>query len=701
MSELDTEETLHGDARIIAEAKRRFEYCQQREGEVRKLFLEDLKFANGDANNGYQWPNDIRSNRELDQRPCLTINKTRQHNLQIINDAKQNKPSVKIRPVGNEATYEAAEVFEGVIRHIEYISNASVAYDTATKFQVEAGIGYWRIVTDYAGDDTFDQEIFIRRIKDPLTVYLDPDIAEVDGCDALYGFIFDDMKREEANVAYPKFKDRMGQTAIGNSDGWIDEDHVRVAEYYRRVKKTDKLLAFNHPHTGEQHIMRSSDLPPEIAQMVIDDPTTMHRELTGYKVEWFLLIGNEIADRREWAGDTVPIVRVIGEETIIDGKIDRKGHTRAMKDPQRIYNYWSSSSVEFVALQGKSPYVAAAEAIEGYETYWNTANTKNYSVLPYKHMDDEGNPIPAPERAQPPGFAPAYIEGMKVAQQEMMMVSGQYEANFGQQGNEKSGKAINERERQGDKATYHFVDNLAIAIRRTGKILLDLIPKIYDTPRVIRIMAEDGVESHVQLDPNAAQAYFQKQQQVSDEVKAIFNPKVGKYDVESDVGPSYATKRQEAFNALSQILAQAPDLVNLVGDLLFKAADFPMADEVAERLERMVPPQAKGEGTPPAVTQLQGQVQQMQGLISKLMDQIAQERLKLKGKDEMRDIDAFKAITDRLDVIAKHFEVTPKDKAEMLHDLMVQEHKSQLESITYNSDIPSDQEQNSPEPVSA
>lgn len=273
------------------------------------------------------------------------------------------------------------------------------------------------------------------------------------------------------------------------------------------------------------------------------------------------------------------------------------------------------------------------------------------------------------------------------------MVSGQYEASFGQQGNEKSGKAINERQRQGDRATYHYTDNQAIGIRYTGKIIIELIPKICDTPRVMRIMGEDGVVSHIQLDPNATQAYFEKQKQVSDEVKAIFNPKVGKYDVQADVGPGYATKRQEAFNALTQITTQAPELMNLCGDLLFKAADFPMAEELAERLERMVPPQAKGEGIPPAVAQLQGQVHHMQDLMTTLMQQLAEEKLKLRGKDEKRDIEAFKAITDRLDVIAKHFEVTPKDKAEMLHDLMVEEHKSSLNSVTNNSEIPSDQEE--------
>jgi hypothetical protein len=203
-SDLINEEGLTGDDRIIAEAQRRFKYCEEWESRARKLFLEDLKFSQADSDNGYQWPNEVRRNRDVDERPCLTINKTRQHNLQIINDCKQNKPRCAVRPVGDGATYESAQVYEGLFRHIEYISNASVAYDTATSFQVQAGIGYWRVVTDYLGNDNFDQEIFIRRIKDPLTVYLDPDINELDGSDARFGFIFDDMPLDEFRAAYPE-----------------------------------------------------------------------------------------------------------------------------------------------------------------------------------------------------------------------------------------------------------------------------------------------------------------------------------------------------------------------------------------------------------------------------------------------------------------------------------------------------------------
>lgn len=675
--DLTNEEQLTGDDRVIAEAQRRFKQCEVWESRARKLFLEDIKFSNADSDNGYQWPNEIRRNRDIDERPCLTINKTHQHNLQIINDAKQNKPRAKVNPVGNGATFEASQVYEGIFRHIEYISNATVAYDTATSFQVQGGIGYWRIVTDYLGNDNFDQEIFIRRVKDPLTVYLDPDINEVDGSDARFGFIFDDMPLDEFRAAYPEYKDMAGDSAIGNTQGWVDKDHIRICEYYRREENKDQLISFTDPRTGQAALLRRKDIPDNIINGIIDLPSTRIREIKTWKVEWYLIIGDEVAEQRDWAGEYIPIVRVIGEETVINGELDRKGHTRALRDPQRMYNYWSSSAVEHVALQSKTPFIAAASAIENLEGYWETANTVNHSVLPYNAVDDDGNPIPAPERAQPPVMAMAYVQGMEIAQKEMQMVSGQYESTFGQKSNEASGVAIQERQRKGENATYHFIDNLAIAIRFTGKILIDLIPKIYDTPRILRIIGEDGEESHVQLDPKAAQAYQQHQAKEQAEVAAIFNPNIGRYDIEADIGPAYATRRQEAFNAITQILSNAPTLLPVVGDLLFKAADFPMAGEIAERLERMVPAQAMGEGLPPAVLELQTQLKHMQGLLADMAQELGEERLRLKAKDSQKEIDLFEAVTKRMSVLLKE-QVSPKDIATYLHDLMMAEHTSNL-----------------------
>jgi Phage P22-like portal protein len=380
-------------------------------------------------------------------------------------------------------------------------------------------------------------------------------------------------------------------------------------------------------------------------------------------------------------GSTIPIVRVVGIETVIEGQLDRKGLVRALKDPQRMYNYNSSSAVEQVAAQGKSPYVTALEAIEGFETYWATANRVNHAYLPFKHRDKKGQEIPPPARQNPPVMSEAYVKGMEIAQQEMMMASGQYQAQLGENENAKSGKAIAERQRQGDNATYHFIDNLAIAIRRTGKILLELIPKVYDTQRIIRILAEDGTDHEVEIDPTAAQAYARKQAENEEDVRAIFNPNIGLYDVEADTGPAYATRRQEAWNAFMQIIPQAKELMSIAGDLVFQAADFPMADELAERLKRMVPPQALGKGPSPEVVQAQQTIVGLQNALKTLTEQLTEQKIKLVGKDQQKDIDVFEAITDRLKVMLPTI-LNPKDIAGMVHDLIVQEHGARLDQVT-------------------
>lgn len=674
---------LTGDDKILAEAKNRFSHAEAWEADYRRAYLDDLKMDLADAVNMYAWPNAVRRNRDIDQRPCLTVNKIHQHNLHIINNSKQNKPSIKIHPTGGDATAEAADVFEGVIRYIEYQSNAQAAYDKATEYQVRAGMGYWRVVTAYASEDVspeaFNQEIFIRTVKDPLNVYLDNDITEVDGSDAHWGFIFDNVPIEEFNKKYPKYKNPPTTPNLGeSSNNWVTVDHVRVAEYYRKVEHKTTVVAFTDP-AGQVQVLKKKDIPAELLVPLLQDPTTKTREVTDPEVEWFLIVGNEIVERSTWPGKYIPIVRIIGEESIVDGELDRKGHTRSMLDPQRIYNYWTSAAVEFVALQGKQPYVAPASAIEGYETYWQTANKVNYSVLPYKDKDDDGNPIAAPQREQAPQFAPAYITGMQVAANEMQMVSGQYQAVMGEPGNETSGRAINQRQRQGETATYHFIDNLAHGIRYTGKILLDLIPKIYDTPRVLSILAENGDVSTINLDPKAELAHEVKKNKLTSEVSMIFNPSVGRYDVQADIGPNYGTRREEAFNAFSQIAAQSPQMMSLVGDLLFKAADFPGADTIAERLRRMVPAQALGEEGPPEVKQLQAQLQQMQQVTTKLFEELATTRGELKNKDRDTDAKVYDAITTRMKVLMPQI-LDPHTIAVEVAQLMLEEKQNSLAS---------------------
>jgi hypothetical protein len=632
------------DDDIMSEAKRRFERCVMWESVARNNADFDTKFANGDSRNMFQWDQAVRNARA--DRPCLTNNLTRQHNLLIINDARQNKAAIKVTPTGGRATYEAAQIFQGIIRRIEYQSKAMDAYSTAIYHQVESGIGYVRVVTDYADEDSFDQELYIRRIADPKTIYIDPDAKDYDKADMRFAFVFTDIAKDRLE---DDGEDVPASAALDHeADDWNSRDHIREAEYWRRNEDNDKLHMLND---GTQ--LRESDIQqiPAESREQVRAMIKQTRDITVPQVEWFKIRGSEIVDRGTWAGKYIPIVPAIGEETIIDGVMDRKGHTRAMIDAQRIDNYWSSAAVEFVALQGKSPFIATSEAVAGRTRQWDTANVTNYSVLVYNGTDERGQPVPPPQRAPPPVMPQAYVEGLRMARDDLMQVSGQHQADLGMPGNERSGKAIDARQRQGELATAHYIDNQAKMIRQVGRILIDLIPKVYDTARVTKIMAEDGTESDIHIIPNADTAHqhmammpegpkpispeeakgIDEDDNDQTDVKVIFNPNVGKYDVEADVGPQYGTRRQEAFNAFSQILAQNQQVFPIVGDYWAQNADFPGADALADRLRRGLPPQYKA-GPDPQVQQMQQAAQQMHQQAQQMLQQADAEIASLKAQ---------------------------------------------------------------------
>lgn len=662
------------DKEIVQRAQERFREAVEWESSFRMRFRDDIKFLYADSDNQDQWPASVRSQRAVAGQIMVTINKTHTHWLHVVNQAKENRPQVSVSPTGDQATYDSAQIFEQIIRRIEYISDAETAYDVAVQNQVGAGIGYWRVVTDYTDQDSFDQDIYIKQIADPLSVYMDPHIKNQDGSDAKYAFIFDELPRAEAEKKYPNVIKRTSAFG-GMAENWMRADSIRVAEYYEKTESKEWLYAVPSDD-GEITMARESNLGPEGSAMLKlayeQRNDIQRRRVSNYSVDKYLLVGNDVAERSVWAGKYIPIVRVVGEETVIENRLDRKGLTRYLKDGQRMYNYNAAAAIEFGALQSKMPYMAAVEAIEGLENYWATANNQNHAFLPYNHMDEAGNPIPAPQRQQPPTSAPVYMEGMQTAEHEMMMASGQYEATFSAQGNEISGVSIEQRQKQGERVTYHYQDNLAKAIRFTGKILIDLIPKIYDTRRILRIMDEAGEEHSIQIDPNSRQALTQNDDEAEAKVKAIFNPSVGQYEVIATVGPNFETRRREAFNAMTNMLTSNEALAPVIGDLYMANADFPAADKLQERMRnwiKSVNPGVLGDVDQQAQA-LQQQLQQAAAIIQQLQqalhDKTVQHQLEAKRvdmdalnhlalrmeNDNKQVLDAFKAETDRLKTLA-------------------------------------------------
>jgi hypothetical protein len=659
----DWEETaLTEEDRIIGEAHTRWESCNTWYSISQRNWLDDWKFGNADSVNGYQWPNVVRTARIKEQRPVLTINKTKQHCMQIINSIRRNLPEIKARPTGSGASFESAKVVRALTRHIMYQSKNEAHIQRALNFQVFSGVGYFRVRTDYVDEGSWEQDITIEAIPDPIAVYMDLDARQPDKSDARYALIFTDINRKEFERQYPRYKQYAGQDAIAQANSWITHENVRIAEYFRKIEKKDRLYRVVNEQ-GQQQNMKRSQLRELGANAVVEgleasiksgDPSVQYRDTTNTKIEYYFIVGKKIVaeETTEWPGKWIPIVPVIGQEFTVEGVYDVKGQVRDLYDPQRMYNYWASAATEFGALQSKTPYIAPDQAIEEYEAMWNTANVTNHSVLIYKQYNDDGQELAAPQRQEPPQSAPAAIQGMQIAASEFAMVSGQVLPEAGPKAQTRSATAVDEQAETDDDSTYHYRANLGMALMQVGRIILDLLPKIYDTPRALMAMADDGSTYEVLVNPTMQQAtQVEKAADANAVQKVLLNPNVGKYEIEIDAGPSWGTRRQEAFKALSVLLAENPALTTIIGDLMLQASDFHLSEEAAMRLRRMVPPQALGTGPSMQEQALQQQLAKMTDLLSKTMEQNAMLQIKGKAREEAREIDVFNAFTQRLKVV--------------------------------------------------
>jgi hypothetical protein len=633
---------------IVKEAHIRFALLEEREKENRALWIDDVKFANGNSDNGWQW-NTSELRARGDEKPSLTVNKVKQHNRQIINDGRENKTSIVIKPEGNGAHAKTAEIIQGIVKHIEKNSNADTAYDVAYEFAIEGGLGYWWITTDYVDNETNDQEIYIKPIKNPLNVYL-ADGEEFDGSDSKYGFIFDELEKEDFNAKYPGEDENVVTWGMLDNN-WKTDAKIRVANYYKVVETKDKLFFL----PDGQAIKLSDIEDPEQKKAITADKSIKRRDIIKRKVLCYTIAGDKVIEEYEWPGTSIPIIPVKGDEKVIDGEVCRTGNTRLMKDSQRMYNYELSCEIEYKMLQGKTPWIAPIEAIAGFEKVWETANTINHSVLPFNHIDDAGNTIPAPQRIEPPLSSQAYLDGMKIASDDMQASSGQYDAQLGQNVNQQSGRALLAVQNRGAVSTFHFADNKARALERTGRIILELIPKIYDIEGVKRIVGDDEKEKEVEINPNQKEAY-KKVTDRDGKIREIFNPGVGRYMVQVQVGANYGTRRQEAFNALTDIASRNPDFMAKAGDIYFEIADFPLAEKVAERFRKTLPPglaEQEDDDAPQIPMEIQQKLADSEQIMMQMDQTIQQMKAALdekSAKDEEIKIKRFEAATKRLQV---------------------------------------------------
>lgn len=580
---------------IIDEAKAFLKYCNEADTMNRQEALEDLKFVNGD-----QWPVELQNSRNLESRPILTINKLDTYCRQVTNQQRQQRPRIKVHATNTQEDAAEAEVIQGIIRHIEVNSNAEYAYDNAFDYAVRMGWGFIRVNTKYVSEDSFDQEITIDAVDNPFTVYLDPNSVLPDGSDAEKAMITTVVSKEVFRKMYPDASEE-NFTMRGTGDTqseWIMKEDIRLAEYFYTWRKKAKLLLLS----DGRHVFEDDVTKEELAEAGV----TIISKRDSFKkvIKWKKITGCQVLEEADLPGKYIPLVPVYGRHMIIGDKRKKFGMVRFGKDPQRMYNFWQTSLTESVALAPKAKWIMAEGQDEGHESDWAQANIKSNSYLRYKQTDIEGRPAPPPQRLQPEPPPAGVMAAAQGINQDLQAVMGIFDPNQMPTGNI-SGKALNGQQQQIDLTNFDYYDNLTRSLQHVGKIILDLIPKIYDTERVMRIIGDDGKPELLTINQRTA----------TDRV--MNDVTVGKYDVVMETGPGYNSKRQEAVDAMLPIV-QDPAMMEKIGDLVFRNMDFPGADIIADRLATLnplaqidkhsdIPPQAQM-----AIKQAQAQVQQLQ-----------------------------------------------------------------------------------------
>lgn len=516
---------------------------------------------------GSQWDTKAKAEREKDGRPVLTINRLPQFVKQMTGDLRKAPPELKFLPAKEGAAQEAAEALNGIKRTIDAQSNGKDIYVIATENAAIAGQGGYRILTKYADDTSFDLEIRKKPIRDPFGFLIDPYAIEPDKSDMRYGFVFEHLSVTDFKATYPDAEAADMPHSEVNSLPWRVGDSVRIAEYWKTKTTKTKLYLVDGQITPTLPKGRKAE---------------KERDVEVIEVCYYMMTGKEIlSGPHEWAGIYIPICVVVGEEITQDGSTVRKGMVHDARDPQRVYNYTRSKGVEAVAQQPITPFIATVDQVKGHETMWKTAGSKNWSVLVYNH--DPKAPGP-PTRSPPPISSEGLDNQALIASDDMKAVVGIYDASLGNRSNETSGRAINARRAESDTATYLYPDNLSRAIAYEGKILADLIPKIYDRERVVRILKEDGTVDMMKINGPP------------DPPKKPIDLSIGKYDVVVSTGPSFASRRAEASANMTELVRAVPAIAQIAGDLVVKNMDFPGADEIAKRIERSIPPGVKDDG---------------------------------------------------------------------------------------------------------
>lgn len=603
---------------LLTLARKRYDRAMDHERENIQLAYDDLEFMAG-----RQWPDDVARERNEESRPVLTINQMPQFVHQVTGDIRQMRPAIKVVGVDDQADPKLADLREGMTRYIENRSDAAGIYFQAADSQVACGIGHVRIATEYADDTTFEQEIRIEGVDDGVSVLWDPDAKRITREDAMFCFVPVDMTEDAFKEKYPDASmDEFEEVKTWRHySEWRQGNTVRVAEYWVKKPKTLTLALTPDGQTidcTEDDQFEGGYTAAQKLKLCVTNGAQIEKRESFEVCRYLITCADVLEGPEEWAGRFIPIVPFVGEEVKIGRKTIRRGIIREAKDAQRQYNYFTSAHTEVVALQPKSPFMVTEVNVAKYQGMWEQANTKNYPYLLYTPDAKNGNQLPS--RVAPAVSSQGITDGLTLANENLRRIIGIYDASLGAKSNETSGVAIRARDKQGDTGTVVYRDNFVRGVRQVGKIVIDLIPHVYDTQRTIRIMGEDGKIDLMQINQERDKAGMPIVDPQTGQPVVLNDITAGSYDVMAEAGNSYATKREEASESMLAFLQAMPDTAPLVGDLVAKVQDWPMSDKFAERLHAALPPpilaaekeaEAKESGQPPQVDPAQAQQQQM------------------------------------------------------------------------------------------
>jgi hypothetical protein len=573
------------DADIIAESQARWTEAEEADRENRLRAIADARFEADTGDGAWLgtddgvWPRGVKRQREREGRICLTINKSRTITRQVANELRLQPPAISVSPA-EDGDVQVAAVIEGLVRSIEQSSRAKRIYAKAGEDAARGNMGFWRVTTDYVSDDSFDQEIRIKPILNPLSVVYDPASQDSTRRDARYCFVYEDMPRSEFEA---RFK---GKADIGfYSDGadtfareWVTTDTIRIAEYWCVKETKKKLYQLLNGETRWEDDQRP--VPPGVEWVTNPDGSPRTRVAARKSIVMYLVSGVEVLEKSEWPGDRIPIIPVWGEEARVGDRRVRNGVLTYARDAIRLHTFARSANAETVASQPKAPWLVTPKMVSGYEEMWKQAANGNPAVLYYN--PDGSAPSGGPTRQQPPTSSQGWVQEAMQSADDIKSTTGIFDASLGARSNETSGKAITARQREGDVGTYVFIDNVLDAIEETGRVIINLIPKIYDAPRQVRILGKKMEATIVRINQAGG-----------------INFGVGKYDVAVSTGPSVTTQRQETAELLTSALQAAPMLAPVILPRLAGVIELPDADEFAAEVKQLLQPQPGPQGPPP------------------------------------------------------------------------------------------------------